>query len=410
MPKSQKAPAEKKIGCPGYVNGNCWLAKNVGYPPSKRCQYCESKFNQCLFSKYLLITLILVSLLFLVSYSVEKNISTTLVASVFFLVLAYGYFFNKSTEKIIQANFEERKAKEAFRDLTSTLKQKVSEQTKDITKKNQYLQELLEMKSDFLRVVNHQLNTPLSIMRNSYAMVKEGSFTAEKGFQYSSGGLERLAETIADFWDAYELEGNKMKMNPDKVDIETMVNNLIKEKQKIQLAIERGIKVTMEKPTFKIPLVWCDPKKVIHVISNLLDNAVYYTYEGSVTVKYELLDKFLKINVVDTGVGISPENKKRLFKKFSRGMGSTNLHPDGSGLGLYIAKKMIEGNDGEMTYSSEGENKGSTFSFTVPIYANQKPINENIIGRDKKIIVFGQKDKKANVIKTKSKTYAVAKN
>jgi len=381
--KSQTAQKDKKIGGCDYINKNCWLAKNVNRPPSKRCQYCELKFSQCLFSRYLLITLILVFFIFLISYLVEKNISKTVIASVFVLILTYGYFFNKSTETIVEASFAEKKAKEDFKKLTATLKQQVVEQTKDInqknkdiTKKNQYLQELLEMKSDFLRVVNHQLNTPLSIIKSAYSMVKEGTFSADKGFEYSSGGLKRLDDTVQDFWDAYELEGNKMKMNPGQIDIEQAVNELIKEKEKMQLAIERKIKVSVIKPTFKIPLAWCDPKKIVHVISNLLDNAIYYTYKGSVTVNYELLNNHLKVNVKDTGTGISDEDKKRLFQKFSRGIKSTNLHPDGSGLGLYIAKKIVEGNDGELTYFSEGIDRGSTFSFTIPIYTNQKPVPE----------------------------------
>jgi signal transduction histidine kinase len=397
MKKGRQKLMPKKIGDNGYVNQNCWLASNAGYPPSRRCQFCESKFNQCLFSRYLLITLILVTGLFLAAYLIDGILSKTLMASVFVLILAYGYFFNKSTETIVEASFAERKAKEAFKDLTATLKQKVTEQTKDITQKNQYLQELLEMKSDFLRVVNHQLNTPLSIIRNSYAMVKEGTFPPEKGFEYSSAGLERLCDTIAEFWDAYELEGNKMKMKFGKTDMEQIVAGLIKEKQKLPLTQERKLKITVKKPDFKIPIVWCDPKKILHVASNLLDNAIYYTYEGDVTVSYELVGKYLKIKVTDTGVGISEENKKRLFQKFSRGVGSTNLHPDGSGLGLYIAKKIVEGNDGVIECLSDGEKKGSVFSFTVPIYANQKSVidKNSYITRDDKIIMFDQKLKEA---------------
>jgi signal transduction histidine kinase len=329
-----------------------------------------------LFSRYLLITLILVSLLFLTSYLVERNISKTLIAAIFVLVLAYGYFFNKSTETIIEANFAERKAKESFKDLTATLKQKVAEQTKDITKKNQYLQELLEMKTDFLRVVNHQLNTPLSIIRSAFSMVDEGTFSPQKGFSYSKAGLERLSETIHDFWDAYELEGEKMQMHSTKTNLEEIVEKLVEEKKKLQLAKERKLKITVVKPAFDIPFVFCDGKKITHVISNLLDNAVFYTYKGGVSVSYELLDGFLKINVVDTGAGITEANKARLFQKFSRGIGATNLHPDGSGLGLYIAKKIVEGNEGGLICKSEGENKGSIFSFTVPLYAGQPPTKE----------------------------------
>lgn len=278
-------------------------------------------------------------------------------------------------------------------DFNKTLKGKVNEQTKDIKQKSKYLQELLDMKTDFLRVVNHQLNTPLSVMKGYFSMMKEGSYPTHKAMPAIEGGLERISSTVADFWDAYELEGEKMKMEPQKTDITEIVDRLIPEKQKLPLAQERKLQVIVQKPGFKIPLVWCDYKKIAHAISNILDNAIYYTRQGSVMVYYELLDDNLKINVKDTGVGISKEDKKKIFQKFSRGDNATDLRPDGSGLGLFIAKKIVEGNDGKMTYFSEGKDKGSTFSFAVPIYKNQKiaPGEEKPVTRGKKIVIFGEK-------------------
>ena len=279
-----------------------------------------------------------------------------------------------------------------IQEFNATLKQKVAEQTKDIlqksediSKKNQYLQELLNMKTDFLRVVNHQLNTPLSIMKIAYSMVKDHSFSADKGFVYAEAGLNRMDQTISDFWDAFQLEGEKMEMNPEPVDIAKMITSELEEKKKLKLAQERKLKLVIEKPAFSVPLVWCDPKRIIHVISNLLDNAVFYTAAGGVTVSYEAGADFLKVNIKDTGAGISDQNKEKIFQKFSRGVGATVLHPDGSGLGLYIAKKIVEGSDGQLTYASAGENKGSTFSFALPLYKNQQPVKRDP-GKPKEIV------------------------
>jgi len=278
-------------------------------------------------------------------------------------------------------------------DFNKTLTQKVDEQTGQIKEKNKYLNELLEMKTDFLRVVNHQLNTPLSVMRGYFSMIDEGSYPVKKGVALARGGLERISQTVADFWDAYELEGERMKMEPQKVDITSVVDRLLPEKKKLKLAVQRKLKLSVEKPDFEVPPVWCDLKKIAHVISNLLDNAVFYTEHGSVTVSYELVDNsYVKVNVKDTGWGISKEDKKKLFKKFSRGSDASGLHPDGSGLGLYIARKIVEGNSGEMTYSSEGRGKGSTFSFTLPIYKNQKREkgDEDTVSREKNIVIFDE--------------------
>lgn len=240
-----------------------------------------------------------------------------------------------------------------------------------INEKNKFLEELLNMKTEFLRVVNHQLNTPLSIMRNAFAMVEEKAITPEKGFGYAKSGLERISDTISDFWEAYELEGVKMKMNKSKTDLEKIVNTLIEEKKKLPAIDERKLEIKVEAPKFKIPEVYCDSQKMVHVISNLLDNAVFYTEKGSVTVSYEKSPKVLKIKITDTGMGIVPQNKEKLFQKFSRGQGAVTMKPDGSGLGLFIARKIIEGNDGQIGAESKGEGKGSTFYFTIPIFTKQ---------------------------------------
>lgn len=126
--------------------------------------------------------------------------------------------------------------------------------------------------------------------------------------------------------------------------------------------------------------------------SNLLDNAVHYTRKGKITVYYELLDNnYLKVNIKDIGAGINETDKQKLFQKFSRGQHATDLRPDGSGLGLFIAKKIVEGNFGQLAYLSDGKDRGSTFSFTVPLYKNQQldKTKEKSVSR-KKIMIFNQ--------------------
>jgi PAS domain S-box-containing protein len=123
---------EKKLGEPGYVNKNCWLAKNLGYPPSRHCQYCEIKFHNCLFFRYLMVSLVIIFAIIVLSFLVEGKISTSLIIAIFILVITYGYFFDKSTQKIIESSFAQRQAKESLEELSKNLKQKVAEQTKDI--------------------------------------------------------------------------------------------------------------------------------------------------------------------------------------------------------------------------------------------------------------------------------------
>lgn len=373
-----------------YLNKNCWLVRNLNYAPYKRCKYCEQKFRRCLFLQYQIVSLLLMFLTFSAFLLIEKKISSLLIITVFTFIIIYGYFFNRSTESIIKANFSQKKAKDALEELTNKLEERVSEQTKAINEKNKYLQELLNMKTDFLRVVNHQLNTPISVVKGALSLMKEKFWDEKKAMDAIEYSFQRISQTVSDFWDAYQLEGEKMQMSPEKVDLISIVKKLINEKKKSPLVVQKKLKLTVKDAVFDIPYVWCDERKITHVISNLLDNAAYYTDKGGISINYEIDDAYLKINIKDTGVGISDDDKGNLFQKFSRGKSASSYHPDGSGMGLYIAKKIVEGNDGEMTYASEGIGKGSTFSFTLPIFKNQQPVikSDGPLLEKQKIVYF----------------------
>lgn len=254
-------------------------------------------------------------------------------------------------------------------DFSKILQKKVDEQTQEIRKKSEHLEELLQMKTDFLRVVSHQLNTPLSLMRNAIFMLAEGSIPQGKAVKIAKSGLERLSNTLDDFWHAFALEGEEMPMEKKKTDISEIIKKILAEKKQAPKVLERKLKLMIKKPKFRIPSVFCDPQKIVHVISNLLDNAISYTPKGRVTIFYSLVAKnFLKISVQDTGIGITEKDKEKLFQKFSRSKRAVLLQPNGSGLGLYIAKRIIEINGGKISVESEGEGRGSTFSFTLPIF------------------------------------------
>jgi len=108
------------------------------------------------------------------------------------------------------------------------------------------------------------------------------------------------------------------------------------------------------------------------MILNLTDNAVKYTDQGSVTVTTDVDGKFVHFAVHDTGRGIDPEEAKKLFTKFVRGFGIAQVNPDGSGLGLYVARRLTEAHRGDIWVESKGAGKGSTFNFKVPIVRDKE--------------------------------------
>lgn len=238
----------------------------------------------------------------------------------------------------------------------------------DINEKNKRLNELLYMKSDFLRVVSHQLNTPISVMRYALSSVEENYLPLKESMNFAKKGLERISSTIDDFIYAYQLEGKTMTMNIGKVDIFTIVKNVAEEKKDLVKAQYKKIDIKIIKKEDNIPEVLCDKNKISQVISIILSNSVFYTKEGTITIKFENKDnKFLKILFTDTGIGIKDDEKKNLFKKFIRSENAQLMQPDGSGLGLYIAKKILKGNNGELRLEETKVGLGSTFSLQLPI-------------------------------------------
>ncbi len=353
------------------LNANCWLVSNLKYPPYKRCQYCELEFRKCLFLQYQIITLLLVCFCFALIFISEKDIPPSVIMSIFLIVIVYGYYFNNSTEKIIKSNYYEKQVKNELKELSEKLEDKVREQTQDIREQNIHLEKLLSMKSDFLRTVNHQLNTPLTIMKNAFSMIKDKSLPVEKGLEIAGHGLNRMSSTIEDFWDAFELEEQDVPPETKETDIEKIVKEIIREKKKMEITITRKLKIRYIKPGFTVPKVMCVEKKIPHVISNLLDNAVYYSQKGTIKVWFEMDNggdkEYLKTFVSDTGEGISDEDKDKIFEKFYRGEITSSINPNGSGLGLYIAKNIVEDGGGELKLEQTEVGKGSTFSFSLEI-------------------------------------------
>jgi signal transduction histidine kinase len=261
------------------------------------------------------------------------------------------------------------------KDFNLVLQSKIDAQTKELKKeakeleeKNINLNKLLEVKNDFLRVVNHQLNTPVSIIKNSIYMIKSGAFTQEKGLEFIDEGVKRMQEIITDFWKAFSFEGEGIKLDLQETNLEEIVDRLVDNAaNNSPLVKSRGLTVKSVK-SFIIPHVKSDAKQITQAASNLLENAISYTNAGSVIVSYEKVDDFLKVFVKDTGVGIDLEDQTKIFEKFVRGRRATHERPGGSGLGLYIAKKIVEANGGKMKLEESEVGKGSTFSFTVPIW------------------------------------------
>ncbi len=226
------------------------------------------------------------------------------------------------------------------------------------------------MKSDFITITAHQLRTPLSAIKWILNMVIDGDLGRVPAQQseilakaYKSN--ERMIGLINDLLRVARIEEGRFGYKFLPHHLEKITQEVI---QNFTLLIkERNIKLTYHRPSQEFPPVRLDESKIKIAISNLIDNAIKYTQKGGqVDIFLEKLGRDLRFKIKDTGVGISEYQISRLFTKFFRGDNVVKMQTDGTGLGLFIVKNIIEKHGGKIWLESE-EQKGSTFYFTIPI-------------------------------------------
>ncbi|MDO8520622.1 MAG: HAMP domain-containing sensor histidine kinase [bacterium] len=232
---------------------------------------------------------------------------------------------------------------------------------------NERVQVLDQRKSEFVSVVSHQLRAPITAIKGYSSMLIEESYgklperikePVHKIFLSS----KRVAEMVTDFLDLTKIEQGTIMYNFTSVDIGILVADLIGEYGSI--AKKRGLTLDVNFPNDKLLLATADESKIRQVLSNLIDNALKYTEKGGVRL---ILEKdgekgVIRVTVKDTGMGLSQDDIQNLFQKFGRGSRGQKQFTEGSGLGLYVAKKMLESHKGgKLWVDSEGVGKGSTF-------------------------------------------------
>lgn len=250
------------------------------------------------------------------------------------------------------------------------LKKEIDKATADLRQANEQLKKLDEAKSEFISIASHQLRTPLTAIRGYISMVLDGDFgklskkvsdPIEKVLKSS----ERLIALIENLLNISRIESGRMKYEYKVMQFETMVSSVVDELS--QVAKTKKLELIYNKPKKPLPEINIDEEKIRQVVMNLIDNAVKYTPAGKVVVDLTEKDGNIEFCVSDSGMGISAEDLPNLFQKFSRGSGTFLVHTEGTGLGLYVARQMIETHNGKIWAESEGVGKGSKFCFSLPI-------------------------------------------
>jgi signal transduction histidine kinase len=229
-----------------------------------------------------------------------------------------------------------------------------------------------QMKSEFVSIASHELLTPISAMEGYLSMIlDEGIGKVDpQAREYLSKvytSAKRLSLLIKDLLSVSRIESGKMKVESQQLDMVKMVTDTIDQLR--FMAKDKGLELIFEAPTKPLPPVWADPDRTMQVMVNLVSNSIKYTRQGTVTISFDV-DKHqgtFKTSVTDSGIGLSKSAQKHLFNKFYRVDSPETTGIIGTGLGLYITKSIIEKMGGTISCKST-EGKGSTFSFTLPLF------------------------------------------
>jgi PAS domain S-box-containing protein len=235
--------------------------------------------------------------------------------------------------------------------------------------------EIEEVKSDFISIVSHELRTPLSAIKGFLSMILKKDFGElnDKQFHYLNRvyqSNQRMINLVEDLLDVSYIESGKINLSPSPLALEGVITDVVTELA--SKGFEKQITLKVNR-TRKLPLVLADETRLRQILVNLVDNAIKYSFPRSeVVVDFKAQGDELVTSIADTGVGITQGQIERIFQKFGRIYNPMSVQSGGTGLGLYIVKRLVESHGGRIWVSSR-EGKGSKFSFSLPI-AKQLPL------------------------------------
>jgi signal transduction histidine kinase len=232
------------------------------------------------------------------------------------------------------------------------------------------LKQLNELKDEFVFIAAHELRTPVAAIKGYLSLVLDGvtgpiTEKTKEFVQKVINSNQRLIQLVNDLLEVSRSEAGKLAIKVSQIDIVQPIKETLAELQ--PLADKQSISLVYE-PPHDVPKIMADAARIKEVMVNLVGNAVKYNNPGgSVWITHEIQGNNLVTHISDNGFGISKEAQAKLFEKFYRVVTDKTKDITGTGLGLFIVKEIIEKMNGKIWAESEGEGRGSTFSFSLPI-------------------------------------------
>ncbi len=256
------------------------------------------------------------------------------------------------------------------------LYQNLKKATKELTNANQRLQELDQLKDEFVSVASHELRTPMTVIRSYAWMVlhRSGIPLPQNVQKYAARIListERLINLVNEMLNISRIESGRIEIDPEPVDLISLCKDVIDEVY-FSKSTEKKIQFSLLEQS--LPKVFVDPEKLRQVFLNIIGNALKFSPTGGkITIGFFADRDLLGTYIKDEGPGISKEDMPKLFTKFGRIDSSYTAAAvsGGTGLGLYISKSIIELMHGRIWAQSEGMGKGTVFAVSVPIASEE---------------------------------------
>ena len=270
----------------------------------------------------------------------------------------------------------------------------------EIMETNLKLEKLERLKSEFISIVSHELRTPLTAIKNSLDILSGGrcgdiNESGQKFLSMAQRNVQRLAGIINDLLDLSKIEAGKMDYHFANMNIHSVID-YVKSSLSV-MAKEKGLNLIAEE-TPDLPDIYADSQRLEQVLTNLVSNAIKFTPEGkNIIIRSHTADasqlntpdcfkediqklqgKYIVVCVEDQGIGIAEKDLLRAFDKFAQIENSLSRKVGGSGLGLPIAKQLLQAHNGAIWCESE-LNKGSRFYFAIPINIVPAKMEKNLI-------------------------------
>jgi signal transduction histidine kinase len=272
----------------------------------------------------------------------------------FFLILIFGVLLLRSVSIDIEQ------------------KEKIEKLAKKLASYNKHLREIDHAKSEFVSIASHQLRSPLTAIRGYASMLLEGSYgkfpaKAQKPLEHVAESARMMALSIEDYLNVSRIESGNMQYELADFNLYELVNKICDDLR--PEAIKHGLLLLCKSNLHTKAIVHADQGKTQQIVHNLINNALKYTTKGTITayVHDNQSTNQIFVEIIDTGIGMSTETQNNIFHKFKRASNANTVNVHGTGLGLYVAKRIATAMDGDVVGYSAGEGKGSHFILNLPL-------------------------------------------